>query len=364
MAVFETLSFPDLPRGNLDVVLDDLVVRAHEVLHVESRLRSLLRANKAIVGHAEPDVLLHRIVTSAAELVDAEHGALGVFGLDGSVEKLVTIGVAPQEITVDGEPPWGIGWLGKLFDEQHMIRLKAVAEDARSVGASRTHPDIGNSLTVPIRIRDEVFANLYLTSHPSGTFDLDDEQLMTALAATAGVVIENARFFAESLRRLRWSNLAQEFTSVLLSNDETRAIPHLVDRILDIADADVVWVLTFSANAEQMQFQTACGIDQDLLVSQTMNAAGTVVAAVIEGKQPAQIADGPLTGFKLSDDRSIGPVMAVPMTDGEQVMGVLFVGRLSGRPRFPSSELEMVAHFAGQASIAFKLADARQDKQK
>ncbi|MEO7268743.1 MAG: GAF domain-containing protein [Knoellia sp.] len=51
----------------------------------------------------------------------------------------------------------------------------------------------------PVRIRDEVFGNLYLTDkRHAATFSPDDEAILVALAAAAGVAIENARLYDRS----------------------------------------------------------------------------------------------------------------------------------------------------------------------
>ena len=58
---------------------------------------------------------------------------------------------------------------------------------------------------MPIRVRDEVFGNLYLTEKAGGgEFDEDDESVVAALATAAGVAIENARLYQEARRRERW----------------------------------------------------------------------------------------------------------------------------------------------------------------
>ena len=64
-------------------------------------------------------------------------------------------------------------------------------------------------LGVPIRIRDQVFGNLYLTEKQgTGTFSTEDEEVVIALAAAAGVVIENARLYEEAtLHRRGWRRL-------------------------------------------------------------------------------------------------------------------------------------------------------------
>jgi GAF domain-containing protein len=59
-------------------------------------------------------------------------------------------------------------------------------------------------LGVPVRVRDEVFGNLYLTEKKGGAeFDVGDEAVVRALAAAAGVAIENARLYDEGKRRER-----------------------------------------------------------------------------------------------------------------------------------------------------------------
>ncbi len=60
-------------------------------------------------------------------------------------------------------------------------------------------------LGVPVRVRDEVYGNLYLTEKQGGAdFDEEDEALLIALAAAAGVAIDNARLYEEARRQQRW----------------------------------------------------------------------------------------------------------------------------------------------------------------
>jgi signal transduction histidine kinase len=62
-------------------------------------------------------------------------------------------------------------------------------------------------LGVPIHVRGQVFGNLYLTDKIGATgFDEADEELAVALAAAAGVAIENARLHA----RVRQLTLAED----------------------------------------------------------------------------------------------------------------------------------------------------------
>ena len=72
-------------------------------------------------------------------------------------------------------------------------------------------------LGVPVRVRDEVFGNLYLTEKKGAAeFTADDEVVLQALAAAAGVAVENARLFERSRMRERWLEATAEINSELL----------------------------------------------------------------------------------------------------------------------------------------------------
>ncbi len=358
------LSFPDAQRGELDHALDNLVARAHDVLKVQGRLRSLLRANQAIIEHLEISVVLHRIVQAAVDLVGAQYGALGVVAPDGSLEQFITVGMSDHDIELIGHSPQGYGLLGALIEDPQPIRLDLLADDERSAGFPPGHPPMQSFLGVPIRVRDEVYGNLYLSNQANGRFTGDDQQLVTSLAATAGVAIENARLFAETGRRQAWSAASEEFTSMLLSSDQDDAISTLATRILSLAEADIVWILVPTDDDRYLHAEIARGLDSDVIEGTAIATTGSILASVLEAKQPRQIDDGSKTELRLSEGRVLGPVMAVPLIVSGLTQGALMVGRLQGRARFSSEDLEMAAHFAGQASVAMELASARAVQQR
>lgn len=74
-----------------------------------------------------------------------------------------------------------------------------------SVGFPPNHPPMSSFLGVPVRVRNEVFGNLYLTEKQNAAeFTSDDEVVLQALAAAAGVAVENARLFEQARMRQRW----------------------------------------------------------------------------------------------------------------------------------------------------------------
>ena len=364
MTEAHSFTFPDEPRGELDLAIDELVARARDVLKIQGRLRSLLRANQAVIENLDLPAVLRRIVAAAIDLVGAEYGALGVVAPDGTLEQFINVGLSEHEIEMIGHLPEGHGLLGALIDDPRPIRIEQISDDPRSVGFPKHHPAMGSFLGVPIRVRDEVYGNLYLSNQSSGRFSSEDEQLVIALAATAGVAIENARLFEETRRRQAWSAASAEFTSALLSAEQGSAISTLAGQVQELADADVVWLLLPTSTPTVLVAATARGIDEEQIQGQHMTVAGSIITSVLEGKQPSQIDDGSETEIRLSGDRQLGSVMAVPMIVGGMTQGVLLMGRLKGRTRFAVSDLEMAADFAGQASVAMELSAARADQQR
>lgn len=84
-------------------------------------------------------------------------------------------------------------------------------------------------LGVPVRIRDEVFGNLYLTEKADGQpFSDDDEVLVQALAAAAGIAVDNARLFEESRTREAWIEATRDIGTQMLAG----ADPAMVFRLI------------------------------------------------------------------------------------------------------------------------------------
>ncbi len=359
-----SFTFPDDSRGELDKALDDLMTRARDVLGTQGRLRALLKANRAVIEHIDLPIVLRRIVEAGVELVGAQYGALGVVSADGGLEQFINVGMPPELVTQIGHLPEGHGLLGALIKDPHPIRIPELSTDPRSVGFPANHPPMSSFLGVPIRVRDEVYGNLYLSNQASGEFSEEDEQLVTALAATAGIAIENARLFAETRRRQSWAAASAEIIAALLSSDDGGVVSILAARVLALSEADVVWVLQSTADPEFMTVETARGIEEASIQGMRLPVAGSLSASVIEGRQPRLIDDGSDYELVLGGDRALGPIMAVPLISAGQATGVLLVGRLRGARRFTRADLEIAADFAGQASVAMELAAARMDRQR
>ena len=139
--------------------------------------------------------MLHRIVESAVGLVGARYGALAVLDEEGMrLDEFVSIGVSDATYQAIGRLPEGHGILGLLITDPRPLRLRDLRAHPDSFGFPPQHPRMRSFLGVPIKIRAEVFGNLYLTEKvDADEFSDVDEELAVGLASAAAVAIDNAR---------------------------------------------------------------------------------------------------------------------------------------------------------------------------
>jgi signal transduction histidine kinase len=167
------------------------------------RSDALVQAGLVLASELSLPSILQKIVELACQVADARYGALGVLDPDGRmIQAFITHGVTEEERSAIGNIPVGRGILGVLITEAAPLRLTKIQNDPRSVGFPANHPPMTSFLGVPVKVRDRVYGNLYLTEkRGAAEFTEDDQEAVVTLAAQAGVAIENARLH-EDLRRL------------------------------------------------------------------------------------------------------------------------------------------------------------------
>src|ERR1022692_268863 len=160
-----------------------------------TKLRRVLEATLLIEGDLELPALLRHVVDEARSMTGARYGALGVLNDDGTaLAEFITVGLEPDQEESIGPRPTGKGVLGLLIADPRPLRLGHLSDHAESYGFPANHPPMTSFLGVPIKVRDEVYGNLYLTDKVGWSeFALDDVVLVEALALAAGIAIENAR---------------------------------------------------------------------------------------------------------------------------------------------------------------------------
>ena len=360
------LSLPDM---QLDDLLAELQSRVQAARGTRDRVQALLEAVVSVGGELDLGTVLRRITEAATTLVDARYGALGVISQEGErLVEFVTVGVSDEEIEAIGHWPHGHGILGLLIKEPRPLRLPEISEHAESYGFPPHHPPMHTFLGVPIRVRDEVFGNLYLTEKAGGgRFEEEDEVIVTALATAAGVAIENARLYQEARRRERWLEASAEVSTALLSGTDPREVNALVARrARQIVEADLALVALADHAAGEFAVAGADGVGAAGLRGLRFPLDHAVAGGVFAGGSALRLEDGGCMteGVPVLCEREIGPLLVVPLGLEDTARGVLAVADRPGGAVFSDSAQRLLEAFAAQAAVALELADRRRDAER
>jgi len=199
--------------------------RARADLGAQNERLRLFTETASRLTSLDLDELLQTICDGAREAIGCRYAALGVIDPEGrGLERFLTSGMDGDARARIGHAPQGKGLLGALGVSERPLRLEHMRDHPASVGFPAGHPPMESFLGVPIRCRGETYGRLYLTEKEGG-FDTEDEALVTILAAEAGVAIENARLYAESVaQRARLADQNERLLELDRMKDEFVAL--------------------------------------------------------------------------------------------------------------------------------------------
>jgi signal transduction histidine kinase len=354
---------------HLDELLRGLQAQLHDVISARDRLGGLLEAVVTIGSDLSLPVVLRKIVEAAVQLAEARYGALGVIGEDRLLVEFIHVGMDDETVAAIGHLPEGRGILGHLIDEPNALRLRDLKSDPHSIGFPAHHPPMSTFLGVPLRVRDEVFGNLYLADKRDGRhFDEEDERIISALATAAGIVVENARLLESAARRERWLRANTEITNLVLADtDLDQVLQRLVRRAREITGAEFASVVLPSTDPGELVVRAAEGPHAAEQIEYRFRVENSVSGDVMRTGETELIVDASKDERleqPLVATRDFGPAMVLPIATGANVIGTLQIANaLGGRP-FTAEARQLIESHALQAAIALEYATAQADRER
>jgi signal transduction histidine kinase len=293
------------------------------------RVWALLDAVVSIGADLDLHSALDRIVRAACELSGAGYGALEVLGSEGGHERTVTYGDAPDS-------------------------------------------PVRSFLSIPVRVRGEVFGHLYLTGKAGGAnFTDDDENLVGTLAGAAGVGIDNARLYRQASSRNSWHEATAEITGLLLGDGdlESREALHLIARrAKEVAGGHLGAVLL--RDGDQLVTEAIDCPGLEWLVGTRTPVDQSPISQVISRRESVVIDD--LAELIRDQGRmpvtppveQLGRAVVVPMRAGVQNDGGILVVAAHRDTVLAGGDesTDLIASFANQATLALDRVQAQQDR--
>ena len=319
-------------------MVDDLVLRLRD-------------AAVSVSSGLELDKVLQRVVDAAATLLDARYAALGVLGTGGD-ERLSEFLTSGFQCDGDSQRPEGRGILGLLISDATPLRLADLTAHPQAYGFPEGHPPMRSFVGVPIRVRDTVYGNLYITEKHSGEFSDADEQLAIALAALAGAAIENAFLYGATRRREQSLDAIREISGDILSGYSVgRVIELIADRARALVDADlaVICVPQSAAPDSDLEIRAVSSRAATTVVpGTTVSAQDSFAGAVMRRRRLIATADWVPEELAPAMTRATGnTAMGVPLLVRGQPFGALTLAV----KRFGDEQRKLTETFANHASL-------------
>jgi signal transduction histidine kinase len=351
--------FPNLLGGlRLDELLREVQDRMAEIVATRDRMQGLLDAVLGIGAGLELEATLRRIVEAAVDLVQARYGALGVVGAGGGISRFVHVGIDDETRSRMGRLPEGKGLLGQLILDPRPLRLADLSRHEASVGFPPNHPPMKSFLGVPVRVHDAVFGNLYLTERvDGGEFSAADVVVVEALAAAAGVAIQNADLFQQTRLRQRWLEATAEIRAELLAGaTEEDALRLVAQRALELTGATATAIVLGPDPDGGFTVAARRGYRDDVL-GERVAPGHPLLSAVVESGSMMLAETGAEFIIDAAARDRFGPVVAVPLQTAEKVIGVLAALRGVDDAPFLPAEVPLLTSFAEQATLALELGE-------
>ncbi|MFE4449182.1 GAF domain-containing protein [Streptomyces sp. NPDC056796] len=332
-----------------------------------ARVPELLEATRSVGTGLELRSTLQRICETAAELAHARYAAIGVVEKPGeNLCDFITHGVPEEVARAIGRPPDGhTGLLGALIEDGVPIRAEDLAQDPRFAGFPAAHPTMRTFLGVPIQVQGKIFGNLYVMGKDGGeAFGEDELHMLRVLATEAGIAIGHARTYEAARQREQWIDGSVAVTTALLSGgDADEALAVVAEQARRLADA-AVGIVLLPAEEGGLEIVAVAGDRPSTSLGVIIPPRSPVIAALLKGEEVFldDSANDPRLTTSLADQ--FGPHMLLPLRSGGRVLGALSIPRLRGDRPFTRAERTLATHFAAQAALALKLAEAQRDRER
>jgi signal transduction histidine kinase len=332
----------------------------------------LYLALMGVASGLELKATLRRIVTNAVYLAEASYGALGVLNLDGKIQEFIHVGMSDEVSNQIGNLPTGEGLLGELSAYPTPLRLAHINEHSASIGLPENHPPMTSFLGVPIRIRGEVFGNLYLTSKKGGeAFTEEDEKSVIAFATAAAVAIENSRLYELATLKEKWQRAVTEIGTAVLSGgdssevlgliaEKSRSLTGAAAALIALPDSKnslIIEIVNIDSEPTPTALRLHSWLGADVPADSLLRKSFLLGGSIIEDKCFiwSQVTTDPV-------EETVAAV-ALPLRTVDKVLGVLLLIWPEGSIVAANAVIELIESFAGQAALTLVLAEAQQHKE-
>ena len=131
-----------------------------------------------------------------------------------------------------------------------------------------------------------------------------------------------------------------------------------------LADADSAFVVLTGEDPDTFVVHDVEGDDPNGVRGLSRPLKGSLVERVLADGRPVRFDEQEMREQRFPQAEAFGPILAVPLLGSERALGALVLARRPSRAAFDASDLEVASDFAGRASVALELQEARSEAER
>lgn len=312
-----------------------------------------------VTAERDLDALLQSIVSSAADLVQAQGSALYIADeARGDLVVLISFGL--DRNYVGNRLPLGEGMAGRVAQQgEPMIIDDYETWDKRAV-IYEGH-SLARMLSVPLKWQDRVLGVINLhrdLNHPP--FNEEELRLANLFAAHAAIALENARLVGALQTRLRAQQTLSDLSVTLL---DTTNVPAILEQAASAATRALeseVAALFFPDEEGKLVMQAHAGPLPEALIGSVLEAdTNTITGGAFVARHHMLWSDSdPLSATQIpprAKHSGYRAGLAMPMAVGERVVGVITLNTWRAR-QYTATDVQTLSLLANQTATALERA--------
>jgi len=274
----------------------------------------------------------------------------------GLLHTRAAYGFSPAAIAHDLQPGEGI-----VGDVARTGTARLLGDVTQAVDFLAAQPGTRSELAVPMRIGERFIGVINVESSRLNAFAQDDERLLSALAGQVAAIIENARLYAETQKRLAevstLHTVAQQLTRSL---DIDEVLNSIVMTLKDVLRCRGVSIALLSAESQLLEIRAAAGIHPRWKEAAKLKVGEGINGKVAATARSIYVPDARALPDFIFFDPVVRSLLVVPLMVKDRVIGVLAIDQ-AVPDAFTNDDERMLTIAAAQAAVAIENAQLYAD---
>ncbi|MDX1378324.1 MAG: GAF domain-containing protein, partial [Anaerolineales bacterium] len=350
--------------GSLGTALERLRL-FNEEQQRNKELNALYQSTKSLTLSLKPDVIAEYLLKILDDLLGYEFAS--IYLLDEQQNNLVPLAISPKaknldiyekemELLYSETRSLGQGIIGWVAKHGQPIRSGDVRKEKRYLPVIR---NIRSELCVPLVARDKVTGAINIETTQLNAYTQSDENLLTALANSAAIALENAQLYEVADIRRQEAESLQEATASLSVHIELQPLlDQILDSALKIVPHDSASIFLETKSGDELEIVAARGF------SEKSKIVGMVVAKSEKWHKLSSTHKALIVPDTQKDPyfekwdvaENIRSWMGIPMISREKVVGYINIDSYKVNA-FTKREATLLQTYANSAAVAIQNAN-------